>query len=176
MLNNPTFWELVFAALVAVFAAPFLYLLYIAFCIARDALKQRALRGLPLVSLRDPVFGKIQYSPQMGCWEGEVQIAAVESRVSITIDATEDGPTEVQRLLFKQIERKYDDLFPAIRDALTAYVQNDWEFEICEIVINKEDDPEDWAAEYNALTDEDGDMFYSVYFVGWDINDIMDAD
>jgi|GEM_PF-3885626 hypothetical protein len=185
--NNPTFWEYVGAILVAGAVAPFVYMLYVAGRLAIDDLKELY---RPTVSLDDPVFGELRFF-KFG-WLGEVDFSANQSGISIFIGASESGPTDQQRDLYKQIELKYNDLFPEIekalrnfidndllptfRDDFVDYVDHDWEFDLCGIEISDGSESGRWSAEYSAIDEEDGDMTYTVEIVNWVVGEVTGDD
>ncbi len=174
--NNPAFWEWVGAILVAVALAPLMYLLYFAARAMFDARKNDYLRNQPSASLFDPVFGELQFFEHLGCWEGGLAFSAIQSDVAISIDANENGPTDEQRSLYRQIEQKYNVLYPEIRRALVEYVEHDWDFDLWGLAISDDTHSMRWTAEFNAMTEEDGDMGYSVEVVNWIVSDVYGSD
>ena len=171
--NNPTFWEYVGAVLVAVVLAPFVYLLYV---VARAVYEDRKIDYRSSASSNDPVFGELQFFKSFGSWKGEGTFAAIQSGVTIWVDAAEDGPTAEQRALYRQIEQKYNDLLPEIHKALAQYVEHDWEFDLGILEISDDTRSERWTAEYHAETEEDGDMMYEVKVVNWVVSDVTGSD
>jgi hypothetical protein len=66
--------------------------------------------------VEDPTFGELTYEPPW--WRGKVLFRPCSSEVAINIEADEHGPTEQQRNLFRELDRRYQGLLPQIGAAL----------------------------------------------------------
>ena len=130
-----------------------------------------------VATMEDPVFGFIEKEKNLeNDWITEIDFPPMGSEITLFIDAPESGPTDGQRALYREIVAKYDSLRDEIRQALVAYVEEDWEFELGTLRIDAGDAPRNWSAQYTADTDEDGDMGYFVDIEDWKIARIVGVD
>jgi hypothetical protein len=67
-------------------------------------------------SIGDPAFGELAY--EQPWWRGKVRFRPCASEVAINIEADEGGPSEQQRIRFRELDQKYHDLLPLIGVAL----------------------------------------------------------
>jgi hypothetical protein len=64
-------------------------------------------------SFTDALFGRL-WAARAGWWEGDVDFDPLTTETRFLIEADAEGPTEIQRKLFKSIEERYVSLEPRI--------------------------------------------------------------
>ena len=175
LINNPVFWEVLGAILVLIFAAPFVYLIYVAVRVGYDAWRNEGFRNGPQARMVVPMFGELQLFGDRG-WEGMVRFSATQQDIQVAIDATESGPTVEQSAYFELIAQRCHDLLPEIHESLSECVAEDWEFELCGVEITADPQVHGWTGQYIAKTDDDGDMGYFVGVVDWKVAGVTGAD
>ena len=132
------------------------------------------LRRPPEARSVDPTFGELRRSANSE-WTGEVTFWPIRQRVSVSVDASEEGPTNEQKLLFVRIQEKYDELLPEISRSLAEYVEQDWQFELCDIELPADPQSDRWTAQYKK-TGEENFMGYFVDVVNWKVAGITGVD
>ena len=125
------------------------------------------LRRRPEARIIDPTFGELRRLADSS-WTGEVVFSPTRQRVAVSIDASAAGPTDEQRSLFKQIEEKYEELLPEISRSLAEYVEEDWQFELCDIELPADPQSDKWTGQYER-TGEEEVLGYFVDVVDWKV-------
>jgi len=128
-----------------------------------------------VAAIDDPTFGDLRLFPDRG-WECEVLFSPIGERITVCIDAPRSGPTASQRLLFKQIEQRWGDIFPEISRALADYVGQNWTFHLGSIEISAGDGSYNWTGQFTANLKDVDDMGYFVDLVNWRVAGISSAD
>jgi hypothetical protein len=67
-------------------------------------------------SVIDSAFGELAYEEPW--WRGKVRFRPCASEVAVNIESDEGGPSEQQRIRFRELDQKYHDLLPLIGVAL----------------------------------------------------------
>jgi len=173
LFNRLTFWEVLAAMLIVAAATPVAYLIYIVLRAVRDAWKAGEFRRQPEARIVDPVFGELRRVASSE-WRGEVMFSPTHQRVGVSIVAA-DGPTDGQRSLFKRIQEKYDELLPEISRSLAEYVEQDWQFELCDIELPADPQSDKWTGQYEK-TGEENFMGYFVEVANWKVAGITGVD
>ena len=174
LINNPTFWEVLGAILILAFAAPVVYLIGVVIRIVYDAWKAGAFPQRPEARILDPTFGPLRRSAD-SCWTGEVIFSPTQQSVGVSIDASADGPTDEQRSLFLRIQQKYDEILPEITRSLAEYVEEDWQFELCDIELPADPQSDKWTGQF-VKTEEENFMGYFVDVVDWKVAGVTGVD
>lgn len=138
----------------------------------------------PEMSREDPVFGLIEFrrfktfSKQIReDWDGEVEFAPTGALVEVSLVAPEEGPSERQRALFREIEARYMARLPAMLAALHAsWEEATLEYELVGIEIAGEEKPTQWTAHFTVDWNEFYGMSFFVTLTDWKITDIMGVD
>lgn len=125
-------YEITMTILIALFALPFLYLLFFIGRMVHFAIKERYRQK---IVARDPVFGEIEYYD--GYWS-----SLVLNPFAVSIAAGTNGPTEVQRQLYLSVR---DNLENHISEAKRYLRENDDtvdfpEYELYAISIGNEEE------------------------------------
>ncbi len=172
--NLPEFWEAIGVLVMLLALFPVLNLVELIVRIFVAAFIDR--RGSEIFC-EDPVFGRLKSWKRCGHWEGEIEFGESESVcVTLFIDATSDGPSEIQRTLLQKIRSQYPGLLPEIEAALRQYVGENWEFELSSISIPTGEETWDWSAGFFAETNQDGDMGYEVYITNGVVSFVEGSD
>lgn len=82
---------------------------------------RRLFERLGPVYTEDPVFGRIRRFG-VGLWEARVAFRPIPGETEVTVEAGDEGPTDAQRGLYKEIERRYDEVFETILDILPEHL------------------------------------------------------
>jgi hypothetical protein len=72
----------------------------------------------------DPFFGQLRYLRDAKFWEGKINFVPLQRRLEILIDGTAAGPSEEQAQLYKEIESRYNEIWPYVQDKLKSEARN----------------------------------------------------
>ena len=80
-------------------------------------------KGARPLRMVDPRFGDLRYQRDAQFWEGRAEFAPLRAPVEVLIDGPDTGPTEGQRAFLDELERRYDAMWPDVRERLAHAAQ-----------------------------------------------------
>lgn len=83
-----------------------------------DAMFDALRRWFQPLRIDDPLFGPLRYQRRAEFWEGWTRFGPVDRLVEVVIESGEDGPTEVHRQFWRQLETDYTSLLPLLAAVL----------------------------------------------------------
>jgi hypothetical protein len=138
-------------------------------------------------AFNDPDFGSLRRVGG-GDWHGEVPFdhpPTGASSLSLLIGAGDEHPTDEQRVLFREILRRYAELWPRVAEALASYHPEHNTVEAVAKHIDKPclcldplvgGQPCRWSLQYTFDYPNEGDMGYFVDFCEWEIVGVSAVD
>ena len=124
---------------------------------------------------RDSRFGDLRYFRSGEFWEGKVAFQPTGSVVEVLISGTAMAPTDEQRSFFAEVERRYDELLPAIREILLEArrptTPDDAQFElICVDIPATPGSHVEWELSYQTRPKS---WNFTVTLVGWKPGEVV---
>lgn len=128
------------------------------------------------IRLRDPRFGDLRYLRDARFWEGKVAFAPVGREVEVLISGPATGPTDEQRSFLAELERRYDGLWPGIKDKLLLEARDTaadgpLEFELVGLDVPEKPGPDgEWELSYEARP---ASWHFTVSLRGWEPGEVV---
>ena len=70
------------------------------------------------IRVSDARFGSLRFLRDARFWEGRAHFHPIDGEVEVLIHGSAAGPTDKQRAFFEEAERRYPELWPAVRAKL----------------------------------------------------------
>jgi hypothetical protein len=67
------------------------------------------------IRVTDPQFGSLRFLRHSAFWEARAQFHPIDGTVEVLIHGSPTGPTDEQRAFFEMVERRYQEIWPAVR-------------------------------------------------------------